>query len=162
MAYCTATQVRDVLAGVTTSEMSDVAVENKIAYSESIINAYVAWRYNVPFTTIPPLVETICIDISAYYVIRTLFTRDNINRNDYIDDFLLKHLDTKNKTGTLYDIYNGDTSLTLADGSSAAASTDIFDSNTSDYIPTFDVDDVLNWKVDTNRLEDIEDERSGS
>lgn len=160
MAYCTATEVRDVVSGITTSEMSDALIENKIAYAESIINAYVAWRYNVPFTTAPALIKTICIDIAAYYVLRTLFTRDGVNRNDYLDDFLLKHLDTSKKTGTLYDIYNGDITVVDASGNEPAANTNMIESSTEDYIPTFDVDSDLEWAVDSNRLEDIADERS--
>ncbi|MCW8830736.1 MAG: DUF1320 domain-containing protein [Gammaproteobacteria bacterium] len=162
MAYCTATQVRDVLSGVNTSVMTDEAIENKIAYAESIINAYVAWRYNVPFSTTPALIETICIDITAYYVMRTLFTRDNVNTNEYIYEFLLKHLNTKEKTGTLYDLQNGDISLTLPDGSSPPASTEVFDSNITNYVPTFDVDGVLDWEVSSERLEDIANDRSDS
>jgi phage gp36-like protein len=159
MAYCTVSQVRDVVSGVTSSEMSDTDIGYKIAYAESIINSYISWRYTIPFTTVPPLITTICIDIAAYYVLRTLFTRDSVNRNDFIDDFILRHLDTKTKTGTLYDIYNGDISLINSDGTTPSASISMINSNTEDYIPTFDVDDELNWTIDNNRLNDIANER---
>jgi phage gp36-like protein len=159
MAYCTATEVRDVLSGVTIAKMDDTAVENKISYAESMINAYLSSRYTVPFVSTPPLVKTICIDMSAYYVLRTLFTRDSVNKNKYIDEFLLKHLDTSEKTGTIYDILNGLLPIIDDEGNEIPASSDLIDSNTKDYVPIFDVDSDLDWRVDPDRLEDIANDR---
>jgi len=157
--YCTATEVRDVVSGVLIAKMSDAEVVLKIGYAQSIINAYLSSKYTVPFTSVPPLVKTICIDMSAYYVLRTLFTRDSINRSAYIDDFLLDHLDRKNKTGTIYDILEGLVPLVDSDGAEVATSSDLIDSNIKDYPPIFDVDDDLNQAIPQDRLDDIEDAR---
>lgn len=160
MAYCTEAQVRDIISGVTVAKMGNTEVKNKIARADSIIDAYLASKFTVPFSSTPPLIESISIDLSAYYVLRTLFTRDSVNKNNYINDFLLKHLNTKEKTGTLYDILNDDITLVDSSGTVIDTTSDLIDSNIKDYVPIFNVDDAEDWEVDPDRLEDIADERS--
>lgn len=157
--YCTATEVRDIVSKVNVAAMDDTAVDNKIVYAQSIINSYLASRYTVPFTPVPTLVKTVCIDLAAYYIMRTLFTRDSVNKSDYIDDLLLNHINTEKQTGTLYDILNGLVPLVTSTGTVVSTNSDLVDSNIKDYYPIFDMDDETSQAIPSNRLDDIADGR---
>jgi len=87
--YCTHTEVRAILTGVTATVMDQAAVEAHITRAENIINGKIGAKYTVPFTagSIPPLINTICTDIACYYVMRTLFTEDSENVNEWVSIF---------------------------------------------------------------------------
>ena len=73
--YCTADDILTTMsredlitltnADATTARDIDVEYLNKIiADSEKIIDGYIASRYSLPFTTVPPLIKRICKELT--------------------------------------------------------------------------------------------------
>lgn len=153
MAYTTATKTRELLTGVNTSIMSDVDVAKHIARADSVIDAKLAGIYSVPFETTPPVIETISTYLSAYYVGITLFTRDRGNENKWIDKLKEEAVEL------LKAVIEGSLIVVNSSGGELTRTTSGVKSNTKDYTPIFDVDDIENSAVDADRLSDIEDAR---
>lgn len=158
MAYCTASltiaefpifpQTSTVQRYTETSAL----ISAKIPRAEATINSYVGRRYNVPFTTVPPKIEEIAINLSAYYTLVAKFTRDNHNENEWVvklGEDTIKELELIR-----------DRKIDLVDTSGAVltermAATRIV-SSTQDYQPFADLDDITAWKVPTDRLNSID------
>ena len=163
MAYCTVAQVRGtsvnnwrdgMLIGVTSTVLSDAAVGLHITRAENIINHYLSKRYTVPFTTVPPLIETLTIDIAAYFIMRSLVTKDSQNKNDWVDDLL------KTAKEELKDLADGKRNLLDSSGTPIAQlEVNDISSNRQGYTPVFDMDAVENQNVDSDLLTDIANER---
>lgn len=158
-AYATTTSFSELLpnflkGNTTTSDTFGAAMLSRhIDRAENIVNSYVSTRYSLPFTSVPPLVRTLTEDIACYYAIRGSYVQDGERKNEYMDAFKLA-------MDTLADIKAGLTHLVLSDGSllNPQASSRYL-SSTKDYTPTFDLDTVTSWKLDPERLTDIEGER---
>lgn len=161
MAYSTATSILVVLPGfpqTTTSEgysETTVLLDKHISRADSLINGKIAERYDVSnFTSdVPPLVRLLSEDITSYYAMRSQFSGDNQNRNEWIDKYEMA-LDELNE------IRDGKASLVNTAGSliserETSSSDGRVDSNTEDWTPAFDVDDTLDQKFDSDRLDDI-------
>jgi len=146
-----------VLVSVGTDVISDTAVNRHIARADNIINTRLSKRFSVPFdtgTATPPVIKTISTDLAAYFVMRSLFTKDSQNENDWVDDLKMMALDTLEK------IEKGMTKLLDINGEEIEQlEVDDLSSNTQNYTPIFDVDSDLNWAVDSDRLEDINSSR---
>jgi phage gp36-like protein len=153
MAYTTVANVRAVVRKVTAAVMTDAEITAFIVKGDAVVNSKIASRYSLPLASTPPLLETISTDIAAYYIMRTLFTRDGQNRNEWIDDYRasMKLLD---------EIRNGDTVLVDTTGAEVGTKSGGLYSTTSDYTPAFDMDDPENQQVDHDLIESIADERA--
>lgn len=165
MAYSTATSILLVLPGFPQTSSSDgysltvSLLDRHITRSDSLINGKIAERYDVSnFTSsVPPLLRLLSEDITSYYSMRSEFSGDNQNKNEWIDKYELA-LDELNE------IRDGKISLVDTAGSliserEADSTTGRVDSSTEDYSPAFDVDDFLDQKFDADRLSDIADGR---
>lgn len=163
ISYCSIADVRVMInanagtAGADESVLSDAQVTTHIERSESIINAFVGSKYTTPFTagSIPPIIKSACIDISTYYCLYVLYSRDSQNVNEWIEEFFNKWIDKENKNGILDQIKDGKLPIDLEDGSEAPVATPEVKSNTQTYHTTFDADDPINWTQDEDKLEDI-------
>jgi len=146
-----------VLVAVGTNVINGTAVNRHIVRADNIINTKLNKRYTVPFgtgTSTPPIIKTISTDIAAFFVMRSLFTKDNVNINDWVDDL------KKTAEDMLDAIAAGDTKLKdVNDVTITQLEVNDLHSNTKDYHPIFNLDDNLNHKVDQDRLDDIEDAR---
>jgi phage gp36-like protein len=166
--YCTVADVRNIInpngtvEGVDSDSLSDAKVETHIERAESLINSYLGSKYTTPFLTgnIPPLVKTVCIDIAAYYCLYVIYSRDSQNINDWVLDYYNRHIDKDNQQGTLNLLRNGDLVLLDINGNELPRTSEPIESNNEDYHPTFDVDAPENWTQDTNKLDDIANERA--
>lgn len=126
-----------------------------IQRADALIDGKCARRYEVPFaatsTSTPPLIKSLSEDITAFYSYRSLFTRDNVNRLEYLDDFYASAM------ATLQEIQDG--KLDLVDTSGNVISETSSDarvySTTENFTPIFDVDDELSQIIDPDRLESI-------
>ena len=158
MAYCTASQTiaeYPVFPQTTTVQRfteTSALISAKIPRAEAMINSYVGRRYTVPFTTVPPVIEQIAVDLTAYLALTAKFTRDNHNTNDWVE---LIGKDCKEQLELIRD-----RKIDLVDSTGAVlaertASTRIV-SNTQDFQPFSDVDPVINWRVPTDRLKAID------
>jgi len=158
--YAEATEVcgdKGVLVNVGTDVIGTDAVYRHISRADNIINTRLSKRYDVPFdtgTATPPVIKTISTDLAAYFIMRSLFTKDAQNTNDWVDDLKFMALDTLKRIETgqtkLYDINDEEIAQLEVD--------DLY-SDTQDYTPIFDVDDEKNWAVDSDRTDDISDAR---
>jgi len=131
-----------------------VLINAKIPRAEAMINSYVGRRYTIPFVagSVPPVIEQIAVDLSAYLALTAKFTRDNHNTNDWVE---LIGKDCKEQLELIRD-----RKIDLVDSTGAVlaertASTRIV-SNTQDFQPFSDVDPVINWRVPTDRLNAID------
>jgi phage gp36-like protein len=156
--YATTTTISvrlpDFLDGNTTSS-DDKGTEVFSSYvekAEAMVDAAVATRYSLPFTTIPPLMRDLSFELAAYYTLRAFSSRDWPSRNDTMDDF-------KTSFETLSQLQKGEIQLTLTDGSTVARAGTIIMCSRDGEDPAMDVDEPTAWAVDQNRLDDLDGAR---
>jgi phage gp36-like protein len=142
--------------GIGTSTLGTAAVARYITWSDSIIDLMLARRYEVPFGTVYPAIESISTTLSAWKSLRSIFSNEIPKALAFVED------DYKKAMSFLEDLQGG--SADLPTGTSGAivsergSATKVWSSN-MDYNPTFDVDDDLDQAVDSDRLTDIESNR---
>ena len=152
MAYTAAANVRELLQGVTVAAMDDTRMGTFITRAENIINAKIGGIYAVPFVVVPPLIKTLAEEITAFLVMRTLFTDDSVNKNEWILLF-------KESMKLLEEIASGKVTLVDAAGTPIAEQTGALSSNNSGYAPVFDMDDILNSEVDADLIDAISESK---
>lgn len=122
-----------------------------------IVNGKCARRYSVPFTAgqIPPMIMEIEEDICAYRVMRSLFSRDGQNKNDWTKE----HYDEAIKL--LDQIQKSEMDLVNTAGSilGEVSESDKLGSTMQDYAPIFNVDSELDWGVDSDLLDEIAEDK---
>ena len=133
-------------------------INNHIARADAFINAKLARRYSVPFTTTPPLILMIAEDITSYYTYRSLYAQDNQNTSTRLSEYAGPE-GTITAFALLEQIRLGEMDLVDTAGSliseTASEQDDAVEMTNEEYVPIFDVDDTLNQEVDSNRLTDI-------
>jgi phage gp36-like protein len=122
-----------------------------IEKAEAMFNAAVSNRYSLPFQTTPPLATSVCFDMAAYYAIRALGSRDWPNRNEWLDDF-------KTAFDVLEKISKGEMYLVDTNGDLVGRRS-MMATNRENEGAIFDVDEPDAWRVDSDRLEDLEGSR---
>lgn len=152
MVYTTTARIRILLKGVTTTAMSDSDVTSFITKADDLINSKIGNRYTVPFGTTPPVIQGFSEDIASYYIMRTLFTRDSQNKNEWIEDF-------KAAIASLNAIRDGKQVVLDSSGNELARIEEEVSSNTKDFVPTFGEDDAEDQQVSGGKLDEISDER---
>ena len=91
--------------------------------------------------------------LSAYLAMLAMFTRDGRNINDWV-------MQLKKDAYELLDkIYKGEMILVDSSGNQIARLSGQNYSNNEDYYTIFDVDDIENQQLDSERSEDIADDR---
>lgn len=115
------------------------------------INALLSIRYTLPFDSTPPLVESLSDDLTIFYLKRHL----NPGAGDLDDETKNLYEDAKNE---LKDIALGKVPLVDSDGTLVAEKSSM-SSSTEGYQPIFNLDDVKNHEIDSDRLDEIEDAR---
>lgn len=135
----------------TTGDTAGVDVFSKqITRAEGLVNGYIAARYSLPFSTVPPLITTITEDISCYYFIRSTYVQDGERKNEYADSF-------KEAIKQLEQIRDGKTPLALTSGALIPQITSgKFISSTQNYAPTFDEGNPEQWDIDPDKEDDIQ------
>lgn len=116
--------------------------------AESVVNARVAQRYELPFSVVPPLIRTITQDIAAWMAIRGTLNQDGKVKNVYLDSY-------EKAMDLLEEVVKG--SVTLVDTNGTALDTiaeDRFKSSTINYSPIFGMDDAASWQRDADEIED--------
>jgi hypothetical protein len=157
--YTTTTSLQVLMIGTTFDTLTTALSSKLITHSENEINKYLSKRYDVSLwntsTSIPPLVTSLCETLAEGYIYQRMsrggkdaMARGEVLIKQAIDNLKLiadYKMDLLTPTGSV-----------LADMSNTAYRVL---SNTSDYSSTFNEDDELNWKVDSNKLQDIYDSR---
>jgi hypothetical protein len=164
MAYSTSTTITILLPGLpqttsSTGHSTTIAViDQHIARSDNIINSYIAQRYDVSsfVSSVPPLLKTLSEDLTSYQSYRSFFSSDNQNFNEWTD----KYLEAKEM---LKELRDGKQDLVDENGNIiqeiVTSAIDRIESTTEDYQPFFDEDEPIDWKVDADKLTNIEDNR---
>ncbi|MFH8039047.1 MAG: phage protein Gp36 family protein [Candidatus Aenigmatarchaeota archaeon] len=133
--YTTPQKVRNILIGVGTDIMSDEQISEFIQDAENVINSYLSTKYSVPFSEVPPLVETMTKNLSAYLIMRTLYSQEGKNENEWVESFK-KFVDEM-----LDKILKNEITL------GTEQTQDTILCNTTDYEPIFNLNDEKNWVV---------------
>lgn len=110
----------------------------------------------MPFTSTPPLVQTISEDLTAYFTYRSFYTQDNMNKSDYFAEL------REEAMKLLEQIKDGDMDLVDSTGAVIGEKTgtaSIIDSTTRSYHSTFDIDPIDEATFDSDRLEAVRDAR---
>lgn len=149
--YTDATKLRKLYKDIDTSGLIDNDIEFFIRQKENIIDLKLAQRYTLPFSSTPPVIETIASECSLVGILDRYFTSESKSKNDWREV-------RATACNSLLDALS-DGSLTLVDSGGAIISqrTDIggIQSNTSGYEPTFNRLDETLQQEDQDRLEDV-------
>ena len=165
MAYATAATILTLIPGLpqtTTSAgytTTSARITSHITRADNMINGKISNRYEVSAfsSVVPPLLISLSEDITTYFVLRSIYSSDNQNVTQWLEKFELA-------TDMLDLIRDGKMDLVNTAGSligiRSTTAMSLVDSNTQDYAPTFGEDKVLDWIADTEKLNDISDDRS--
>lgn len=155
--YCTTTSLETLAIGTTFDSVTTALATKCITQAESEINKYLSKRYSISGLTssVPPVVTTWCewLSLGYMYMNNSRGGKESRERGKEFRDMALENL-------KLVSAYKSD----LLDSSGAVIadiSTTAYRalSNTDTYVDTFAEDDELNWRVDPNKISDIEDDR---
>jgi len=128
--------------------------------ADNIINSVIAKRYDITqFTTtaIPPILQTVAEDIVAYMTFISLYSADNQNANEWVEKF-------EKAMEILGKIRDGKMDLVNSNGNliseRESATSEWVASTSEEYTPFFNVDSATSWKFDSDKLDEISDDRS--
>lgn len=133
----------------TTSDVGGTSLFSRhIDRAESVVNTYITARYSLPISPVPPVLRTLSEDLACYFAVRSAYTQDGQNTNQYYPEY-------KEAIKTLQALQKGEIKLSYTDGSTVpVATSNRYISSTENYTPVFGADDPENWKVDTDQVDD--------
>ena len=142
--YTTVANVQVLLVGIAAADVNVLY----LTMADNIINSKLGSRYVVPFTTTPPIIQTIATDIAAYYTMRALFTQDSQNKSEWTSTY-------KESIKMLDEIAEGKVPVIDAAGVELAHIVEPISSNNQSFNPTFDMDTIDNSVIDEDLIDDI-------
>ena len=151
MAYWTKADFRTDVWQVVIAEVPDKILDNAIAIGEGQCNSYLDRSYDVPFTTPGDFIKGLSGILSRYWG-QILAGHDITHLHEPDKEAYTQAVDI------LEQIRDGKIDIPGIDRDASMA--DKVYSNTMDYYSIFNVDHPLNWRVDSDRLDDISDDRS--
>ncbi len=122
-----------------------------ITRADNLINAKIASRYDISsFSTNPSLLILLSQDISSYYLMRSQYSSDDQNLNEWTMKF-------KESIAILDQIRNGDMDLVGEDSALISEDNrkDTITSSTEDFDPTFNEGPGLNQQIDSTKLDGL-------
>lgn len=153
--YSTTTTLDTLSVGVTFDTATTAVATECITWAEDEINKYLSKRYDISAfqTSVPPVITSLCTQLSMGYLRQELSrgSKESISRGQTLIDRVMKNLQML-----------ADNKLDIVDSSGATVSARTRKgvlSSTSGYTSTFNEDDPLEWAIDSDKLEDIEDGR---
>lgn len=141
------------VGSMTSIVSADVAMH--AGKAQSLVDAKLASRYTVPFSDVPPLVQTITTDIAAYELMtKRVFTGTRNYDEKLVEPF-------KMAFELLDAIAEGDVILTTASGTVVDPTTAQaqFWSSTESYFPTMHEGAIEESIIDPDKLDDIASDR---
>ena len=159
MRYSTFTSIYVMLPGINKTNPNDILIQQHADRISGKINSYVGRCYNVSgWTTAaltPQAIQLWSDALTAQLTMRSKFTSDGQNRNEWVNELAKDALEDLEKVREKdLKIFNSDgTEATLVSGSSSVQST------RKDFTPIFDVDKDINWVVDPDLIDSIADDR---
>lgn len=154
--YATTTTILQNYPGLPQSDSSVTTIlTNHIVNAEGIVHGKVARRYDIPFSSTPPIIKTISEDLSVFYYMRASYMRDGQNVSEWVQDLY------DNAIAQLDEIQDRKIDLTDASNNliSERSTKKRISSTTENYTPTFDLDTITSADIDPDRLADVADAR---
>lgn len=153
--YATVTDLKRIIPNIeqSTEFDTDSEIEAFISEAEELVNSMLSVRYTVPFTgTIPPIITYITVRITAYNMLKTEYTEDGVNINQWVIEYY-------NKAMKIIDRII-ERKMKLVDGSGAdLAEVTAIKTHRGNFTPISDIDDELDHKVDGDLTDEINSER---
>lgn len=154
MAYTTVANMRVRLGNVDSTSLPDATISAEITIAESIVDSYCSSRYVVPFTTVPGIVQGITEDICCWRLYLDAFAAGiHLGNADKIE----KRYDMAMEM--LADIRAGKLSISGDGADLQPTAKRPMWSNLDGKVPVFNMDHETKWGVDSNELDDVEDDR---
>ena len=155
--YATTTSIEVLMVGTTFDTATSSLCTKLITHSENVINKYLSKRYDLSSFTgaVPPLVTSLCENLTEGYMYQRMSRggKEGMARAKALIDQAKEDL----KDIAEYKLHLTDSAGSVFTESSNTAYRVL--SNTEDYSNTFNEDSELNWEVDSDKLDDISDER---
>ena len=150
--YCTEAEVRLTLGGASEQEVPSAQLAPAIVKGTADIRTVLPSDLvdsidDLTISAIPIIINSICEDLSAYYVMRGIYRQNDALLAEWMDNYKAAYKkleDIRDHKITIDEITSQEQVL----------------SSTNDYVPTFDVDDPTKWTQDQNRLDDIATDRA--
>jgi phage gp36-like protein len=159
--YATTTGLQVLMIGVTFDSVTSALATKMITHAENEVDKYLSNRYDTsasPFdtsTTIPPIITSITETLAEGYMHQRMSRggKDAMARGQTLIEQAIDNLKLISDFKLNITDSSGDIVADMSNTSYRVAST------TEGYSNTFNEDDELNWEVDQDKLDDIEDER---
>ncbi len=132
--------LRRVLSTENDDQQDNTIIEEAIAQSSSLIDAYVGYRYNTPLDNVTPQVKAICCDIAVY----RLFKRKDAVSEDISENYKLAIQFLKD-VATDKALINGATLKGQGDHTKDTVS-NVYAKSSSDKAK-FDEENLVGWTV---------------
>lgn len=143
----------DVKRNATATELPGGEITRGQKWATAFLDGYLEPLYpdSVPFASgsVPAMVDWAASQLGVYFVLRSLYKMRPPNWADIREEYY------DNITKWLEDLREGHINLPELVAQRAPE----VESNTKDFTPIFGLDDPEHWKVDADRLEDIQDSR---
>jgi len=130
----------EVPAALLTKAIIKSSAEIRAAFSSDLLSALDA------LTITPAIIKSLAEDIASYFVIRGLYSGKAPSGNEWIEKY-------KEAKATLKDIAEGTKQI-----EGIAVDVGAIQSSTKDYKATFDERDETCWGIDSEKLEDLEND----
>jgi len=156
MGYSTSTSIYTMLPGLTNNSATTAIINQYNTRVKGKIGNYVIGLYTPAnwsnAASTPPGIIQISDSIIAMWTMRSLFTRDGQNVNNWVAELGKQALEDLKK------IADGEITLVNNSGGLETTKTQI-QSSSEDYTPIFDLDEPEDWIIDTDQLDTISDDR---
>lgn len=159
--YCTTTTLDTVMVGTQFDTATSALAVECITWAEADANKYLSARFDIggsyflTSTATPPVVRAVCEWLSAGYMYEQMARGDKTPKRA---ERLIKRAEDCLKMISTYETPLLDTAGSVIPDK--ANTKYRIKSNTSGYSSTFNEDDPLNWRIDDDKLDDIDSERS--
>lgn len=155
--YSTEASIRIMLPGLRDNSTTTDIISQYNSRVAGKIDAYVFNRYDpigwTSSASTPQLIQQISDALVAKNTMKSLFTSDGQNRNDWVGTLAEEALEDLEK------IRKGELPLTL-NGAEASGRTVEIDATRKEFTPVFDMDNDLSDVVDPDLLDDINNDRA--
>lgn len=151
--YTTSAKVRSLYPDLNdATKLTDTQIDFYIAQAENHISARVAQMYALPFSAVPPLLESMATEYSLIKVLDRYFTAETASKNDW------RNIRKQDLDKILESVAVGETPLLTSSLATIAQRTDVggVSSDTQTYAPTFNHLHYGEQKLDVDRQDDEE------
>lgn len=161
--YATTTTLDTLMVGVTFDTATTSLAGTCITQAETKVREFISKRYDLSdanfalttTSTVPPIITTLCEWYSSglLWSFQSRGGVESLSRGKELRDLATENLTSISKYE--HDVLNAAGSVIADKGETAFRILD----NTSPFTETFNEDDPLLWRVDKDKLKDIEDSR---